>query len=362
MSPVADAKALRGAVKSGSFAPAYYLFGDDDYVKTEELKRVIDAAIDPSTRDFNLENLRGGDVDAMSLGSILATPPMMAERRAVVVRDVAALKKDARAALDAYLERPAPDVLVMLVSPTGVKADKGLVAKAVAIEFEPLSGARIPKWITWYVEHDLGEGTTITEGAAKLLQESVGTDLSQLKTELDKLGDFASGGGGEGRGSTINEAMVSSVVGVRPGETLGDFLDAVARRDASAALAMLPGILEQPKTSAVTMLMALGAQTIAIGWAQAARARGTSPSKLSGDLFNLLKESGSVYTGRSWGDFVSSCARASDQWTAEAVDDALEALLEAESAFKESRLSSDEQLLATVLPRVCGVGLRRRAA
>jgi DNA polymerase-3 subunit delta len=357
MSPVADAKSLRGAVKSGSFAPAYYLFGDDDYVKTEELKHVIDAAIDPSTRDFNLENLRGGDVDAMSLGSMLATPPMMAERRAVVVRDVAALKKDARAALDAYLERPAPDVLVMLVSPAGVKADKGLVAKAVAIEYEPLSGARIPKWITWYVEHDLG--TTITEGAAKLLQESVGTDLSQLKTELDKLGDFASGGVG---GSTINEAMVSAVVGVRPGETLGDFLEAVARRDAPAALAMLPSILEQPKTSAVTMLMALGAQTIAIGWAQAARARGTSPSKLNGDLFNLLKESGSVFTGRSWGDFVSSCARASDKWTGEAVDDALEALLEAESAFKESRLSSDEQLLATVLPRICGVGLRRRAA
>ena len=355
MSPVADAKALRGALKSGSFAPAYYLYGDDDYVKLEELKRTIDAAIDPATRDFNFENLRGGDVDATSLGSILATPPMMAERRAVVIRDVAALKKDARAALDTYLKRPSPDVLVMLVSPSGVKADKGLVTNTVAVEFAPLSGARIPKWITYYVEHDIGGGATITEGAAKLLQESVGTDLSQLKTELDKLGDFAAGG-------TINEAVVSAVVGVRPGETLGDFLDAVAQRDASRALAMLPAILEQPKTSAVTMLMALGAQTIAIGWAQAARARGTPPSKLTGDLFALLKESGSVYTGRSWGEFVSSCARASDHWSADAVDDALEALLEAESALKETRLSSDEQLLANVLPRVCGAGLRRRVA
>jgi len=342
-------------VKSGKFAPAYYLYGDDDYVKAEELKRAIDAAIDPATRDFNLENLRGGDVDATALGSILATPPMMAERRAVVIRDVSALKKDARTALEAYLERPSPDVLVMLLSPSGVKAEKGLVAKTEAIEFAPLSGARIPNGINYYVEHDIGGGAAITEGAAKLLQESVGTDLSQLKTELDKLGDYAAG-------ATINEAMVSAVVGVRPGETLGDFLDAVARRDAATALAMLRGILEQPKTSAVTMLMALGAQTIAIGWAQAARARGTSPSKLTGDLFTLLKESGSVYTGRSWGEFVSSCVRASEHWTAEAVDDALDALLAAESAFKETRLSSDEQLLASLLPRVCGAGLRRRVA
>jgi DNA polymerase-3 subunit delta len=355
MSPVADAKALRGAVKSGSFAPAYYLYGDDDYVKAEELERAIDAAIDPATRDFNFENLRGGDVDAASLGSILATPPMMAERRAVVIRDVSAMKKDARTALDTYLERPSSDVLVMLVSPTGVKPEKGLLGKTVAIEFAPLSGARIPKWITYYVEHDIGGGATITDGAAKLLQESVGTDLSQLKTELDKLGDFAAGG-------PISEAMVSAVVGVRPGETLGDLLNAVAERDAARALAMLPNILQQPKTSAVTMLMALGAQTIAIGWTQAARDRGTNPSKLTGDLFALLKESGSVYTGRSWGEFVSSCVRASDKWSADAVDDALEALLEAESALKETRLSSDEQLLATVVPRVCGAGLRRRVA
>ncbi len=355
MPPGVDTKALRAAVKSGSFAPAYYLYGDDDYVKSEELKRAIDAAIDPATRDFNFENLRGGDVDATSLGSVLATPPMMAERRAVVIRDVSAMKKEARATLDAYLNRPSSDVLVILVSPSGVKPEKGLMTKTVPIEFAPLSGARIPKWITYYVEHDIGGGATITEGAAKLLQESVGTDLSQLKMELDKLGDFAAGG-------TINEAMVSAVVGVRPGETLGDFLNAVADRDAARALSMLRGILEQPKTSAVTMLMALGAQTIAIGWAQAARERGTHPSKLTSDLFALLKESGSVYTGRSWGEFVSSCVRASDRWSTDNVDEALEALLEAESALKETRLSSDEQLLANVLPRVCGAGLRRRAA
>ena len=80
------------------------------------------------------------------------------------------------------------------------------------------------------------------------------------------------------------------------------------------------------------------------------------------ELFALLKESGSVYTGRSWGEFVSSCVRASEKWTADAVDDALEALLEAESAFKETRISSDEQLLANVLPRICGAGVRRRVA
>jgi DNA polymerase III subunit delta len=163
-------------------------------------------------------------------------------------------------------------------------------------------------------------------------------------------------------GDTINEAAVSAVVGVRPGETMGDFLDAVARRDPTEALRMLPIVLEQPKSSAVTTVMALTAQTLVIGWAQAARERGSNAARLSGELFSLLKDSGSVYTGRSWGEFVSTCARASDSWSSRAIDDALEALLDADTALKATRLSSDEQLLSNLVLRLSGATGRRRAA
>lgn len=353
MSPAADAKVLRAAIKDGKYAPAYYLFGEDDYLKDEELKRLLDAAVDPTTRDFNFENLRGAEVDAESLGSIVTTPPMMADRRVVVVRDVSALKKDARAMLDKYLKNPADDVLLILVAPSGAKEDKGLVSKATAIEFAPLTGNRIPKWIVYYVEHDLK--STITEGAVKLLQEAAGTDLAQLKVELDKVINFT---GGE----VINEAAVSAVVGVRPGETMGDFLDAVARRDAKTAIAMVGPVLEQPKSSGVTMIMALTAQTLCIGWAESARERGMHAGKISSELFNVLKTSGSVYTGRSWGEFVQTCARESERWSARSVDDALAALLTADAALKETRLSSEEQLLANLVLTLCGAPSRRRAA
>lgn len=353
MSPVADDKTLRAAIKDRAFSPVYYLHGEDDYLKDEALARLVDAAVDPATRDFNFEVLRGADLDAETLGSIVGTPPMMAERRVVVIRDVGALKKDARLALDKYLKRAAPDLVLVLVAPSGAKEDKGLVAAATSVEFRPLSGARIPKWIAYYVEHDLH--STITEGAITLLQEAAGTDLAQLRVELDKLASFSSGG-------PINEAAVSAVVGVRPGETMGDFLDAIARRDATTALAMLNAVLQQPKTSAVTTIMALTSQMLVIGWARAARDRGTSPARLTTDLYSLLKESGSVYTGRSWGEFVTTCARASDTWSWRAIDDALEALLDADVMIKGTRLSSDEQLLSSLVLALCGATSRRRAA
>jgi DNA polymerase III subunit delta len=353
MPPTADAKVLRTAIKDGVYAPAYYFHGEDDYLKDEELKKLVEAAVDPATRDFNFETLRGADVDAETLGSDLSTPPIMADRRVVVIRDVTALRKDARVMLDKYLKKPAGDLLLILTAPAGAKADKGLLSAATPVEFAPLSGNRIPKWIAHYVEHDLA--ATITPGAVTLLQEAVGTDLAQLKVELDKAADFT--GGGE-----IDAAAISAVVGVRAGETLGDFLDAVAQQNATGALGMLDLVLQQPKTSAVTMVMALTAQMLCIGWAQAARERGTHPSKIGGDLFSLLKDAGGVYTGRSWGEFVSTCARASAEWSPAAIDHALDALLEADACLKDTRISSDEQMLATLVLSLCGAPPNRRAA
>ena len=348
-----DSRLLKSALKTGSFAPVYYFHGDDEYVKSEQLRRVLDAGVDSATRDFNLEMLRGPDVDAEALASLLRTPPMMAERRAVVVRDVHALKRDARRALDEYLAHPLPDVLLLLITPTGAKPDKSLLAHSVAVEFKPLAGERVPKWIAYYVEHDLH--ASITEGAVTLLQESVGTELAQLKIELDKLASFVGD-------APINEAAVSAVVGVQAGRTMGDLLDAVARRDGESALAMLPAVMEQPKSSAATVIMALAAQTLAIGWVQAVRERGAHPARLRGDLFAVLKESGSVFTGRGWNEFVESCLRESHRWSPRDVDRALEALLRAESSAKESKLSSDEQVLATLILSICGAPTRRRAA
>jgi DNA polymerase-3 subunit delta len=234
-----------------------------------------------------------------------------------------------------------------------VKADTKLVSATTAVEFAPLKGNRIPKWIVYYVEHDLK--SSITEGAVTLLQEAAGTDLAQLRTELDKVINYTGG-------APINEAAISAVVGVRPGETMGDFLDAVARRDAKSALAMLSHVLQQPKANGVTTIMALTSQTICMGWAQAARERGAGQAKITADLFNVLKTSGSVFTGRSWGEFVATCARESERWSAHAIDDALAALLEADAALKESRLSTEEQLLANLVLSLCGAPSRRRAA
>jgi DNA polymerase-3 subunit delta len=337
---------LRTALQTRVFEPAYYFLGAEDYLKDEMLRQLIEAAVDPATRDFNLETLRAGDLDGETLGSLLGTPPMMAERRVVVVRDVVNLRKDARRALEQYLERPAEDVVLVLIAAAGAKEDRVLLDRTTAIEFEPLSGSRVPKWITYYATHDLH--CEITPEAVSLLQSAVGTELAQLKIELDKLASFAAGG----ERPVIDEAAVAAIVGVQRGETLGDLLDAVASRDAARAIELLPHVLLQPKTSAVTIIMALATQTLALAWGRARRSAGVPAHRMKDELYALLKE-GSPYTGRSWSDAVGTWLRALDSWTARDLDTALTALLAADAAIKESRVSSDEQLIESLILALC---------
>jgi DNA polymerase-3 subunit delta len=346
----AGEKALHAAVKKRVFDPVYYLFGEDDFLKDARSRDLIDAAVDSSTRDFNLEVRRASEVDAEELDALLGTPPMLAERRVVVLRDVDKLKKGARAVLDRYLTRPAPDTVLLLIAPSGAKPDKGLSERATAVEFSPLTGDRLPRWVVHHAETVLGRA--ITPEAVTLLLEAVGSDLAQLAVELEKLASYAS--------ETIDERAVSDIVGVRRGESAGDLLDAVAAKDANTALRLIPIVLQLPKTSAVSIVMGLTTQTLALGYAEAVLAAGGSPRALFGELMSLLKDTG-AFPGRPWGEAVTAWTKHAPRWSAADVDAALSVLLAADAALKETRLSSEEQLLTNVVLALCERATRRAA-
>jgi DNA polymerase-3 subunit delta len=83
---------------------------------------------------------------------------------------------------------------------------------------------------------------------------------------------------------------------------------------------------------------------------------------MENELFALLKESGSSYTGRSWGEAVRSWVSMLNRWTAADLDAALAALLAADIALKETRVSSDEQLLESLILALGAIAASRRAA
>jgi DNA polymerase-3 subunit delta len=344
-------RALRKAMRDRSFERVYYFRGDDDFLKDSTARELIAAVLDPSTRDFNLELIRGDETSAEAVDTALSTPPMFADRRMVVIREVQELRKDARSALERYLIRPAADTVLLLVEPAGEKPDGAISASAVTVDFDPLSDDRIPAWIAHHAGASLG--VAITERAAALLHEAVGSDLAGLASELDKLASYAGG-------TTIEEDAVRAVVGVRSGETMADLLDAVADRDAPRAVALVPVVLSQAKANVVTTIMALATQMCAIAWGRAARDRNMPSAGIERGFYALLKE-GKAFPGRPWKEAVSAWSRGTQRWTSPQLEHAMHALLDADIAAKEARVSSEEQLLTSLVLALCAHGERAAA-
>jgi DNA polymerase-3 subunit delta len=336
-------RSLRKAIRDRALERVYYFVGDDDFQKDAVARDLVTSVLDPATRDFNHELLRGGETSAERLDTLLATPPMFAERRVVVVREAHALKKDARAALARYAQRPADDVILLLIDPAGEKEDKAFSQLATTVVFQPLESHRIPAWIIHHAKTIVG--VEVTEGAAQVLQDSAGSDLTSLASELDKLASYTAG-------ARVDEEAVRAAVGVRRGETMGDLLDAVADRNGGRAASLVPVILSQPKSSAVTAIMALATQMTAVAWGRAARDRGVQPAGIDRGFYSLLKE-GKAYPGRSWKDAVSCWQRALSRWTSDELARALDALLVADAAAKEARVSSEEQLMTSLVLSLC---------
>lgn len=336
-------QALNKHIEQKRFERAYYFYGEEEYQKEIALQALMHSVVDPATRDFNLDQRRGTGLDGATLGMLLASPPVMAASRLIVLRDVGSLKKDARAALERYLQKPAADVVVVLVSSAGDKADTALIQLTTAVEFAPLEGPRVAAWM---MEHARNvHQARLTEEAAEFLAAAVGSDLGTLASEIDKSVSYG--------GREIGVAAVEAVVGVHHGETVGDLLEAVAQRQAPTALRLVAPVLAQPKNGLVPVIGALGAQLLAIGIAAAARRSGVSEGAVRGRMWDLLR-SGSINAGSPWGEAVDRWMRCVPLWSDADIQAGVRLLLATDRSAKDSRVGTDEQILSSAVLALCG--------
>src|SRR5258705_666157 len=189
--------ALLRSLKKGAPVPepVYLLHGDEDVLKDEAIRALVDSAVG-SSRDFNLDVRFAPDLTPESFHALVNTPPMMAERRAVVIRGVERVgkrKTKLRDEVVRYLASPNPTTVLVLVVAAGEEADADLVRASAAVAVDALAAERVPRWL----QHRATTlGVTLAPDATELLLKAVGNDLSTLSRELEKLASLAGGAGG----------------------------------------------------------------------------------------------------------------------------------------------------------------------
>ncbi|MFG1691222.1 DNA polymerase III subunit delta [Gemmatimonadota bacterium] len=328
--PPALAKGERGGV--------YFLHGSDRFRKGEAVRALVDLHLDPSTRDFNLDSLRGSELSVESLASVVATPPMMAEWRVVVVREVEALASSPRARelLLSLVQDPPPELALILEASIPKKSKarlyQDLKKGARSVEFREVSPNDVPGWLmTWTRDR---HGAEMDPDAARALAAAVGVDLGVLVREVEKLLEVA---GGSGR-ITMEEVRAA---GTRlPRENRWNWFDLVGERRFEEALNGLSILLAQGE-SGVGLTAGLTTHLLRIG---------VLVEQGFGALQSTLPPPQRGFAGklRSQGT----------KWTGEEVEAALLGLRRVDRLLKSSGLSEEHHLEEWLLVYLSPVGMQ----
>ena len=335
---------LRSLKKGASLPdPVYLLHGDEDVLKDEAIRALVDQAVG-SSRDFNLDVRFAPDLTPESFNALVNTPPMMADRRAVVIRGVEQLGKRKTKLRDEvlqYLASPNPTTVLVLVVAAGDELDTDLVRGSTSVALDALSAERVPRWL----QHRAGTlGLTLAPDATDLLLKAVGNDLSTLSRELEKLGSLTAGA----RGGAVTADDVSNLVGVRRDETVFDLVEAALERRAARAAQLVEPVLEQAGMSGVKILSLLGTHLVGTALARSERDRGVPQARLPDTIYRQM-QGVRPYGMRSYKEEAARWTAWSGLWSARELGHALRAALRADNALKTATVSDDRGILTQLV-------------
>ena len=341
--PAQSVDNLFRSLNKGDLALVYYFHGQEDVLKDEAVRTILDQALDPSLRDFNFDQRSAAQLDAEEVNALCNTLPMLAERRVVVLREVEAWKRKTkgRAEFLRYLERPSPDTIVILVQGSAEEGeDRELAAGATTVRFDPLPPERARKWLL----NQAGRlGVALETDAAEHLVRSVGSDLGALQSELSKLASLPAG-------EPLTASRVGELVGVRHGETLWDWREALLDGQTGRAATLLPLVLAQAGVSGVKLVTAVGTALVGLGIARAHYDRGLRGRSLEAAVMKSLlsvRPFGMNYKDEAdrWSDWAP-------QWPGGRIRAALRIARDTDMALKNTTVSDERGLLLDLVLRI----------
>ncbi|MBI5199899.1 MAG: DNA polymerase III subunit delta [Nitrospirae bacterium] len=223
----------------GRFSNIYLFYGVDNYLRDDAVKRVTDAVLSNSNRDFNYDLLYGSSTTAEEVIGIAQTVPVFSPWRLIIVKEVDQLPDKESEALLSYISNPSPSTCLIFA---GEKADmrkrffSTLKEKALVIQFYHLFEGQIAGWIKFRAKE---LGFKISDEAIEILKEEVGNSLGTLDNEILKLSIYAAGKG------IIEEGDVIEVVGDSRTHTIFNLTEAIGERKVEGAIKILKKIMDE---------------------------------------------------------------------------------------------------------------------
>ncbi|MDP5081117.1 MAG: DNA polymerase III subunit delta [Winogradskyella sp.] len=248
-----DVKQLVDAIKKGDLKPIYFLMGEEAYY-IDKISDFIEAnVLEETDKGFNQMVLYGRDVTIEDIVGHAKRYPMMAERQVIIVKEAQDLSRTIEKLIH-YAENPQPStVLVLNYKYKKIDKRKALY-KAInkngglVFESKKLYDNQVPDWIRRVLK---GQGYDIAPKASQMLVEFLGTDLSKVNNELEKLKIVLP------KGTQITPEHVEENIGISKDYNNFELRKAVGELNVLKAHKIAKYFSENPKDNPMVVTVAL---------------------------------------------------------------------------------------------------------
>lgn len=239
-------------IKNRKFKPVYFLMGEEAYFIDIISDYIEDNVLPEEGRGFDQMVLYGRDVTIDDIVGNAKRFPMMSEYQVIIVKEAQDLSRTIEKLVD-YVKQPQPStILVFNYKYKTIDKRKTLyktLNKAgVVFESKKLYENKVPDWIKRVLA---SKNYSIAPKAAQMLVEFLGTDLSKINNELNKLQIVLP------KGTQITPEHIEENIGISKDFNNFELRKAIGDLDVKKAQQIVKYFAENPKDNPMVVTVSL---------------------------------------------------------------------------------------------------------
>lgn len=309
-------KSIQEDIKTGNYKQVYLFFGEETYLK-QQYKQKLLSALNPEGDTMNFSRYEGKGIQVREVIDLCETMPFFAEYRVILVENSGFFKNKCEELADYMKELPDYVRLLFVESEVDKRSRMYKAVKNCGriVEFARQDEKSLMRWAAGILGR---EGRKITQRDMELLLTKTGTDMGNLRMELEKLITYTMGR------DVVTAKDIEDVCTTQTANKIFDMVRFVTERNQKRALELYYDLLTL-REPPMRILFLLAKQFRQLLLTKKLTAEGSSGQELSSRL------GVPSFVVRN----LSSCARA---YTVEELEGAVKDFVDAEEAVKTGQL------------------------
>lgn len=239
-------------LKAKQYRPVYYLMGEEPYYIDLIADYIADNVLTETEKEFNQTVVYGADVDIATVVNTAKRYPMMSEHQVVIVKEAQNIRNMEE--LSYYLQKPLLSTILVICHKHGVldrrkKLAAEIEKSGILFESKKVKDTQLPAFITSYMKR---KGVDLEPKAVSMLADFVGTDLSRLTGELEKLIITLPKGH-----TRITPDQIEHNIGISKDYNNFELRGAIVEKDILKANKIIKYFEENPKINPIQMTLSL---------------------------------------------------------------------------------------------------------